>query len=174
MRRTILRSIAGAVLIVTACGPSAAPKGDPPVKLDVVKYEPLVQALQAQRGHIVVVDFWGDFCLPCKREFPNLVKLQQRHAKDGVVCMSISLDPVERRDAALAFLKAKGAVFPNYLLAEDAAVWQAKWDLASVPAVLVFYRDGTRAGKFDDDDPNHPFSYDDVEKLVDWLIRSDP
>src|SRR5262249_24249442 len=49
------------------------------VRLDVVKYEPLVQAIQAQRGRVVVVDLWGDFCLPCKREFPRLVKLHQRH-----------------------------------------------------------------------------------------------
>jgi thiol-disulfide isomerase/thioredoxin len=182
--REFLRLVAGPIAAEEAtehcCSgkpevPEATPVQDKAaeVKLDVIKYEPLVEAIRAQRGHVVVIDFWGDFCIPCKREFPNLVKLQKRHAQDGVVCMSLSVDPVERREAALNFLKAQKAAFPNYLLDEDASVWQSKWNLSTVPAVLVFYRDGTRAGKFDDDDPDHPFTYEDVERLVEWVLRTE-
>ena len=45
----------------------------------------------ASKGKIVVVDFWSTSCLPCKKEFPNLVKLDRDHP-DKLVCISVNLD----------------------------------------------------------------------------------
>jgi hypothetical protein len=86
--------------------------------------------------------------------------------------MSVTIDELDRKDAALAFLRSKRATFPNFLLDEDASLWQVKWDLKGVPAVFVFDRDGKRAAKFDGDDPDNQFTYADVEALVKKLLQA--
>jgi thiol-disulfide isomerase/thioredoxin len=168
----------GLVILVAALAPPAAadppPAGAGDVKLQVVKYDRLVEEVRAARGKVVVVDAWATYCLPCKKEFPNLVRLHQELAREGLVCMSVSVDKREKEAAALKFLQAQGATFANFLLDEDPAVWQAKWNLQGVPAVFVFDRRGRRAAKFNADDPDHPFTYADVEKLVRQLLSSPP
>ena len=42
------------------------------------------------------------------------------------------------------------------------------------PAVFVFDRKGRRAGKFDTDDPDKGFKYEDVENLVQGLLKESP
>jgi len=98
--------------------------------------------------------------------------MHRKYGKDGVVCLSVSVDPNEKdsRDAALHFLKKQGAVFANYLLDEDATVWGEKLDMSGPPAVFVFDRDNRRAGKFDYSDPDKQYSYDDIDRLVRQLL----
>jgi thiol-disulfide isomerase/thioredoxin len=142
------------------------------VSIQLVKYSQLVSAIKSLAGKVIVVDVWADFCIPCKKEFPNLVQLHRRYAKDGLSCISVSVDEPQRKDAALKFLRAQHATFANYLLDEEPTVWQEKWDLKGVPAVFVFDRQGKLARKFDDDDPDHQFTYADVEKLAQKLLQS--
>lgn len=105
---------------------------------------------------------------------PHLVQMHQRYAKDGLVCMTVSVDEVKQQKAALDFLKKVGAAFPNYLLDEEVSLWQDKWDLSAPPAVFVFDRKNQRAAKFDTSDPDKPYSSDDIEKLVQKLLRAEP
>jgi thiol-disulfide isomerase/thioredoxin len=170
-----------AVLALAGCGrePCTTCEDTPPpptavekpaeVKLEVVKYDQLRDALKAHHGKVVVMDAWASWCLPCKQEFPHLVELHQRYAKAGVVCVSVSLDEVKHHDRALAFLQSQKAAFPNYLLDEGEAVWD-KLDLKSIPAVFVFGRDGKLARKFTNDDPDNQYTYADVEKFVKQLL----
>ena len=99
--------------------------------------------------------------------------MQRRYAKDGLVCMSVSVDEPKRQAAALAFLRGQGAAFANYLLREDTALWQEKFDISGPPAVFVFDREGKRAARFDSEDDKNPFSYEkaEVEALVRKLLR---
>jgi thiol-disulfide isomerase/thioredoxin len=141
------------------------------IQLDVIKYPQLVDAVKAHKGKVVVVDVWATFCIPCKKEFPHLVELHRDLANAGVVCMSVTIDEKDKVEAALKFLREQGATFPNYLLDEDAAVWQEKWAINGVPAVFVFGRDGKQAAKFDSDGDKE-FSYKDVRKKVEELLKT--
>jgi thiol-disulfide isomerase/thioredoxin len=159
--------LAAAAPVVLDLGADA---GEPAsIKLQVVKHKQLLQELKKLRGKVVVVDIWGEFCLPCKQEFPHLVALHRKYGKDGVVCVSVSVDEpddAKAHERALAFLKARGAAFPNYLIDDKAQVWQDHFDINGPPAVFVYGRDGALAGRFDHNDVNKNYSYRDVEKLV--------
>jgi hypothetical protein len=98
--------------------------------------------------------------------------MHQRYARDGLVCMSVCVDEPKRRAAALDFLRDQRAPFANYLLREEIALWQEKFDVSGPPAVFVFNRDGKRAGKFDCNDPDKPYTNADVEQLVRSLLRT--
>jgi thiol-disulfide isomerase/thioredoxin len=162
-------------LVAVALGPCLAVGGKVPappaeVRLQAVRKDDFVKALAAQRGKVVVLDVWADFCVPCKREFPHLVALHRKYAGQGLTAVSVSVDPAEDQGKALRFLRKVGAAFPNYLFDEKVAVWQEHFDIYGPPAVLVFGRDGKLAGRFDHNDVNKVYSYDDVEKLVRKLL----
>jgi peroxiredoxin len=44
------------------------------------------------RGKVVLVDFWATWCGPCVAELPNLKKLHDEYADQGLVVVSISFD----------------------------------------------------------------------------------
>ena len=142
------------------------------VELKAVKLAQLQDAIKAQAGKIVVMDVWGTFCVPCKKEFPRLVKLHERFAKDGLVCMSLSIDDKEDRDAALEFLKSRHAAFANFIMDEPAMVWQEHFLLKGVPAVFIWDRAGKQVARFDGDDPDNQFTYADVDKKVAALLQA--
>jgi len=45
--------------------------------------------------------------------------MHKKYGKDGLVCMSVSVDQLDDKDKAHKFLKSKGATFANYLLDEE-------------------------------------------------------
>jgi thiol-disulfide isomerase/thioredoxin len=152
----------------------AAPVPETKIDLKAVKYDELTEAIHEQLGKVVVVDIWASWCGPCKKEFPHLVELHQKYAKDGLVAMSVSVDDEGApHDAALKFLQKVKATFRNYRIDEPKSVYQEKWDFNGVPAVFVFDRQGRRAGKFTNDDPDKPFTYSkDVVPLVEKLLKA--
>src|SRR5262245_3608711 len=96
--------------------------------------------------------------------------MHRKYEKEGVVCMSLSLDELDNQKNALRFLQRQDASFENYLLDEETSVWQKQWDLVAPPLVLVFDREGKTAGRFENTDPDRPFTYEDVEKRVKQLL----
>jgi thiol-disulfide isomerase/thioredoxin len=145
------------------------------VALKTVKYPELIEAVKAAKGNVVVVDVWATYCVPCKREFPSFVKLHDERAKDGVVCISVSVDEKDNREAALKYLQKQKATMANYWLDETPEVWGGKWKVKAVPVVFVFDKEGKPARKFSNDvvDPNKPdgFTYEDVNKVVNELLK---
>jgi hypothetical protein len=96
--------------------------------------------------------------------------MHDRYKNAGVVCLSVSVDELDRQPAALRFLQSRGATLPNYLLNEDSAVWSDKLKIAGPPCVFVFDQEGREAAKFDNNNPDKPFNYADVEKSVQQLL----
>ena len=43
-------------------------------------------------GELTLIDFWASWCVPCREENPNLVKLHDRYSKNGLKIISVSLD----------------------------------------------------------------------------------
>lgn len=97
----------GGLLLAGGLGPNPAVGQDEKnIEMADIKIKDLVGKIAAQKGKVVVIDLWGFFCVPCKAEFHNLVRLHHTYGKDGLVCMSLSLDPSVP-------LKKKGAGIPQ-------------------------------------------------------------
>jgi len=127
--------------------PVLASAGGGTVEVKAVKYTELGKLVQDNRGKVVVVDFWTTGCIPCKEEFPNLLAVQKKYAKDGLVAISVNIDIPEDRDNKqvsenrLKFLNKVRSTIPNLLLDEPKSIWQ-KLDIEAVPCVFVFDRQG--------------------------------
>jgi hypothetical protein len=106
--------------------------------------------------------------MTCKQEFPRLVEMQEKYAKQGLVAISVSLDDPNDKDAkdrVFKFLEKKKATFTNLILDEKPEVWQAKLKIDGPPCIFVFDREGKIASKVTLE------GYDEVEKVVAGLLK---
>jgi cytochrome c biogenesis protein CcmG/thiol:disulfide interchange protein DsbE len=68
-------------------------------------------SLKKLRGHVVLVDFWGTFCEPCKKSFPKLQALSSRYFDRGFRAVGISEDEPDDRDKIPGFAESYGVKF---------------------------------------------------------------
>ena len=61
------------------------------------------QSLAALKGKVVIVDFWGTWCPPCRAEIPSFVRLQESYAERGFQMIGLNY---ERKDSDEENLKA--------------------------------------------------------------------
>jgi peroxiredoxin len=68
-------------------------------------------ALSDLRGQVVLVDFWGTLCEPCKKSFPKLQALHTRYAGHGLKIVGISEDDGGDKGSIPSFASSYGAKF---------------------------------------------------------------
>ena len=69
-------------------------------------------SLKSMRGKVVLVDFWGTFCEPCKKSFPKLQDLNTKYASSGLRIVGVSEDESDDKDKIPGFGDTYGAKFP--------------------------------------------------------------
>ncbi len=47
--------------------------------------------LSENRGKVIMLNFWGTWCGPCRREIPDFNKLYAKHKKDGLEIVGITI-----------------------------------------------------------------------------------
>lgn len=67
--------------------------------------------LSAWRGKVVVINFWGSWCAPCRAEAPELEASYQ--ATKNLEVQFLGVDVRDGRDAAKAFTEAFGITYPS-------------------------------------------------------------
>lgn len=97
------------------------------------------------RGRVVLLNLWATWCAPCRKEMPDLARLQRDMGGPGFEVVALSLDR-KGAEASAAFLKETGA--DNLALYTD----QESKALAAVnalglPATLLVNRDGKEAAR---------------------------
>src|SRR5215207_11502461 len=92
--------LAALVALGWLCLSAGSGQDTPPggVTMQPMSYGDLGHLVRAHKGKVVVVDFWADYCAPCKKAFPHLVQLHQKHARDGLVVISVNLDDPANAD----------------------------------------------------------------------------
>jgi len=99
------------------------------------------QRLSAYRGRIVVLNFWATYCVPCRKEMPDLAAIQNQYAALGVQVIGASADTVADKAKVLRFIKETKLNFPVWLGASAADMM--RFGLGSaLPGTLIIGRDG--------------------------------
>jgi thiol-disulfide isomerase/thioredoxin len=105
------------------------------------------QLVQQRNGKILLVNVWATWCLPCREEFPDLVKLAETYQGSDIEIIGISADyPDEIESKILPFLQEQKANFKNYVRNfEDDQVFintiNPKWS-GALPVTVVYDRQG--------------------------------
>lgn len=101
-------------------------------------------ALSDFTGKVVLVDFWATWCVPCKAEVPELMRLHKELGPKGFVVLGASMD--EDKVAVADFVKAKKADYPQILLGGELA--PAGWTVPGLPTAYLIGRDGVKLKRY--------------------------
>jgi thiol-disulfide isomerase/thioredoxin len=74
----------------------------------------LQDVIAGQKGHVVLVNFWATWCVPCREEFPDLTRLQNALGPRGLQVVGISTDVASALPGVHKFLADQKPAFPNY------------------------------------------------------------
>jgi thiol-disulfide isomerase/thioredoxin len=98
--------------------------------------------LAQYRGHVVVLNFWGSWCTPCRVEAPILASLSQHFTGHGV--QFVGVDIRDSPATAEAFLSDAHISYPSFNDPGDeiALDFQDTVPPAGIPTTLVIGRDG--------------------------------
>jgi len=173
-----VRNTSIALLALAFAGIAATSAEDDGVKLEKINYENFRTKVVANKNaKFTMVDAWATWCAPCKENFPHVVEMHKKYGNKGLAVVSLSFDdPANAKQFSEAekFLKEKKAVFRNVLLDEEEGVGFEKLNINAIPAVFLFGPDGKEIRRFTLDDPNHQFTYDEVEKAVAAMLEGKP
>ncbi|HTQ37720.1 MAG TPA: TlpA disulfide reductase family protein [Pirellulales bacterium] len=142
------------------------------VSLQILDYNGIQKLIADHRGQVVVLDCWATSCPPCIEEFPKLVALHKKYDPAQLACISLSFDfeglgkPEDVQADVLKFLQTHGAAFDNILCSESSDALLKKLNLASIPAVFVYDRQGN-VHRFEGSK-----AYEEVPALIEKLITT--
>ena len=123
-------------------------------------------SLSAYRGSVVVINFWGSWCPPCRAEAPDLTELAESDSAHGARFLGIDIrdDPV----GADAFVKAFRIPYPSLNDPSDelALAFRGTVPPAAIPTTLVIDRRGRIAARI-----LGSVSYDSLRSLITQVTR---
>ena len=112
------------------------------------------QTLQGQpldtgtmKGKVVVLNFWADWCGPCRAEAPFLDQVATQMAPQGVQFVGVNVK--NDRDAALAFERVSGTPYPSLYDQPGALLLRFRKVVPQTPpSTMLIDRQGRLAGIF--------------------------
>lgn len=99
------------------------------------------QTLAQFKGRIIILNFWATYCVPCRKEMPDLSAIQNEFAALGVQVIGASTDETEDRPKVLQFIKDVKINFPVWLGATTADTLRFGVGTA-LPATVIIGKDG--------------------------------
>jgi len=127
--------------------------------------------LAAFRGRVVLLNLWATWCVPCREEFPDLVRLEAAYRGKGLAVIGVSTDLGKDRSAAEKFLAENKPGFANYHKKsggddqEFIDAVDSRWG-GELPYSVLYGRDGRKARVF-----SGKQSYAGFEREISTLLR---
>lgn len=104
-----------------------------------------VHNLKDYRGRVVMINFWGTWCPPCRHELPDLVKVRNDNAAKGFEVIGIAVNEeasegMTIEEHLLSFSKENNLTYPIVLASEELIA--SFGEINAVPTTFVINKDG--------------------------------
>jgi peroxiredoxin len=96
--------------------------------------------LRQYQGQVVLLNFWATWCVPCKREIPDLTALYRDYKKRGFVVLGVSVDSEIR--AIKPFAREMKMNYPVLIGAGREDLSKAFGPFIGFPTSVLVARDG--------------------------------
>jgi thiol-disulfide isomerase/thioredoxin len=95
------------------------------------------------KGKIVLLNFWGTWCPPCRREIPDLVEVANEGENKDFVVVGITLErDIENAETNVKeFAKQKGIKYLN-IIDKDQSIARAYGGINAVPTTFIIDKKG--------------------------------
>ena len=107
------------------------------------------------RGQVVLLNVWATWCIPCRKEMPELQALHQKFAGQGLQVLGVSTDDGNADGDVRDFVKEFGISYT--ILRDPGENVSSAFFIPGVPASFLIDRSGTivwrREGPFSAADP---------------------
>lgn len=120
--------------------PAAAREAAPALGARVLVPPPV--RLADLRGRVVLVNFWASWCLPCRKEAPELARFARTQ---GHLARLVGVDVQDSKRDALAFVREFRLDFPN--LSDPGGDMLTRYRLAGLPTTVLVDRQGRIAAR---------------------------
>lgn len=122
-------------------------------------------SFSAYRGRVVVLNFWGSWCAPCRAEAPALAELSRKLGPEHV--RFVGVDIRDQPDSAQAFMQTFNVDYPslNDPADEIALEFHSTVPPAAIPTTLIIDRKGRIAARV-----FGASSYADLQALISKVI----
>jgi thiol-disulfide isomerase/thioredoxin len=100
-------------------------------------------ALASFKGKVVLIDFWGTWCAPCRKETPHLVELARKYKEKGLEIVGLTYENENNeasRQGVASFIKEYE--IPYTCLIGDEATKDLVPDFTGYPTTLFLDREG--------------------------------
>ena len=132
--------ISGSLLIPGCSGNTAAPPATMEAAPDfhLALFDGGNFQLSAQKGKVVVINFFASWCVSCGEETPVVEKASHKYSPQTVVFMAIAVDDTEKK--AIAFMKKSGLTIPAGL--DKTGKIKDAYGLYGMPTTFFIDKDG--------------------------------
>ena len=94
--------------------------------------------LDQYEGKVVYLDFWASWCVPCRKSFPWMNKLQDKYSDNELVIIAVNLD--KKRSLADEFLAENPAKFK--IVYDPKGKLAKKFKIKGMPSSVIFDQKG--------------------------------
>mgnify|MGYP000283009182 CR=1 FL=1 len=115
-------------------------KGELALKFETIDVEGNTQTIEkhTQKGKVVMLYFWADWCPTCKQEFPETQAYYEKLQKEGLEILAINVK--QPKEASEKFKEQFGITFPM-LLNEDGKI-SDKYQVEELPTNFFIDEEG--------------------------------
>ena len=162
-----------ALIVALAAAPLAARAAETPPEVNVIRAgsEEILSAVRGSGAKVVVVNMWATWCIPCREEFPDLLRLRERYADRGVKLVLVSADFDATLPEVKSFLADRGVGETFLKTGNDTEFINAfdrEWS-GALPATFVY--DGTGARRYS---IHGKTTFEALEEKVSSILDSQP
>ncbi len=96
-------------------------------------------------GHVVVLDFWGSWCGPCRLQQASLNQLYAEFAPKGVIFLGLDMRESSAADG-ISFVRTHHVVYPS--VNDPGEVIASEYNVLDPPTIIVIDARGNIVDRF--------------------------
>ncbi|MCO4291890.1 TlpA family protein disulfide reductase [Solitalea sp. MAHUQ-68] len=116
-------------------------KGAPGLNFSFNDVNEKTYTLKDFKGKVVVIDLWATWCIPCRREKPTFMKIEEEyHGRNDIVFIGISQNQIKEKESWKKFVKENA--YNGLELLDYQNQFTDFYNLAGIPRYMIFDRNG--------------------------------
>ncbi|HON83907.1 MAG TPA: TlpA disulfide reductase family protein [Caldisericia bacterium] len=122
-------------------------------------------SLSDLKGKVVLLDFWAEWCGPCKSATPNIVSLYNEYKEDGFIAIGMNLDDESDFDKVVNYVNKSKIEYPIAIKSFSVA---QEYEVSGIPRFVLIDKDGNISSIFVG---YQETLYNDLKESIEFLLN---